>query len=401
MFQERYDIVTIGGGIGGSALAKAMAEYGAAVLVLELEAQFRDRVRGESMLSWGVAESQRLGVYDTIMTSGGHELPYWDNYQGPERVEHRHLPTTTTTMTPSISFYHPAIQEAMIQAAAAAGAKVRRGVRVKGLEAGSTPKVIVEVEGHNVGIQARLVVGADGRGSLTRNWGGFQAAHDPERNLIAGVLFDEMPAPEDAISAWFNPQISSLAILFPQGQGRVRAYLAYPADAGHRLSGSEDISQFIESSLKSGAPASYYQQGRVVGPLATFDGRANWVTRPYRPGVALIGDAAATSDPSFGQGLSLTLRDVRVLRDHLQSHEDWTAAGQAYALEHDQYYGVIHTFELWMDQLFFQAGPEGDALRAQAMPRWDQDPTRFPDILHSGPDQELNEAVRQRFFGED
>ncbi len=28
-------------------------------------------------------------------------------------------------------------------------------------------------------------------------------------------------------------------------------------------------------------------------------------------GVALLGDAAATSDPSFGQGMSLTLRDAR------------------------------------------------------------------------------------------
>jgi 8-oxo-dGTP pyrophosphatase MutT (NUDIX family) len=32
-------------------------------------------------------------------------------------------------------------------------------------------------------------------------------------------------------------------------------------------------------------------------------------------GVVLVGDASATSDPSWGCGLSLTLRDVRVLRD--------------------------------------------------------------------------------------
>jgi menaquinone-9 beta-reductase len=33
--------------------------------------------------------------------------------------------------------------------------------------------------------------------------------------------------------------------------------------------------------------------------------------------MALIGDAAAASDPSWGEGLSLTLRDVRLLRDSL------------------------------------------------------------------------------------
>jgi 2-polyprenyl-6-methoxyphenol hydroxylase-like FAD-dependent oxidoreductase len=42
---------------------------------------------------------------------------------------------------------------------------------------------------------------------------------------------------------------------------------------------------------------------------------------PYRRGVALVGDAAAVSDPSWGQGLSMTLRDVRVLRDQLLASE--------------------------------------------------------------------------------
>jgi flavin-dependent dehydrogenase len=54
MNSKTYDIVTVGGGLGGSALAKAMAEHGARVLVLESETQFRDRVRGESMLPWGL-----------------------------------------------------------------------------------------------------------------------------------------------------------------------------------------------------------------------------------------------------------------------------------------------------------------------------------------------------------
>ena len=45
MNSKTYDIVTVGGGLGGSALAKAIAEHGARVLVLESETQFRDRVR--------------------------------------------------------------------------------------------------------------------------------------------------------------------------------------------------------------------------------------------------------------------------------------------------------------------------------------------------------------------
>jgi len=56
----------------------------------------------------------------------------------------------------------------------------------------------------------------------------------------------------------------------------------------------------------------------------------------------LAGDAAASNDPSWGQGLSLTLRDVRVLRDRLLATSDWETACRDYAREHDRHYGVIH-----------------------------------------------------------
>jgi flavin-dependent dehydrogenase len=48
-----YDLITVGGGLAGAALAKALAERGARVLVLERETRFRDRVRGEAMHPWG------------------------------------------------------------------------------------------------------------------------------------------------------------------------------------------------------------------------------------------------------------------------------------------------------------------------------------------------------------
>jgi choline dehydrogenase-like flavoprotein len=49
---QGYDIITIGSGIAASALAKAMAEHGAKVLVLEREVKFKDRVRGEGLVCW-------------------------------------------------------------------------------------------------------------------------------------------------------------------------------------------------------------------------------------------------------------------------------------------------------------------------------------------------------------
>ena len=73
-----YDIITVGGGLGGAALAKAMAESGYRVLVLEREAQFKDRVRGEWLAPWGVAEAVALGVYDTLLSQCGYHPSAWE-----------------------------------------------------------------------------------------------------------------------------------------------------------------------------------------------------------------------------------------------------------------------------------------------------------------------------------
>ena len=80
MANDTYDIITVGGGLGGASLAKAMAEHGARVLVVEREKQFKDRVRGEFMAPWGAAEARELGIYDLLRETCGQELPWFDQY---------------------------------------------------------------------------------------------------------------------------------------------------------------------------------------------------------------------------------------------------------------------------------------------------------------------------------
>jgi choline dehydrogenase-like flavoprotein len=47
MATQTYDIITVGGGLGGAALVKVMAEREARVLMLDTATQFTDRVRGD------------------------------------------------------------------------------------------------------------------------------------------------------------------------------------------------------------------------------------------------------------------------------------------------------------------------------------------------------------------
>lgn len=402
MTSGTYDIITVGGGLGGATLAKAMAEHGARVLVLEREKQFKDRVRGEFMAPWGVAEARALGIDQLLRGSCAHELPYTQIQIGSVPSERRDLRTTTLQGVAVLSVYHPAMQEVLLQAAADAGAEVRRGATARDIKMDSIPTVLVEQDGHMEEVRTRLVVGADGRGSLVRKWTGFAVQQDPERLLLSGVLLENLPTPQaDTFYYIFNPTIGQGVPLVPEGNGRVRAYLVTTKATSPRLQGEADLPRFIEESIRSGAPVEWYAGGQMAGPLATFDCADTWVDHPYREGIVLIGDAAAASDPSWGQGLSLTLRDVRVLRDHLLANKDWDAAGHAYAKDHDWHYGVIHRVNNWQTQMFLAIGPEAEALRAHALPLLVQDESRVPDHVNSGPDLPADEVVRRRFFGEE
>jgi 2-polyprenyl-6-methoxyphenol hydroxylase-like FAD-dependent oxidoreductase len=68
------DVVIVGGGIGDGALATVLARAGIPTLVLEKSTVHVDHVRGEWIAPWGVAETERLGLYEALIAGGGHHL---------------------------------------------------------------------------------------------------------------------------------------------------------------------------------------------------------------------------------------------------------------------------------------------------------------------------------------
>jgi 2-polyprenyl-6-methoxyphenol hydroxylase-like FAD-dependent oxidoreductase len=403
MSSQNYDLIIVGGGLGGSALAKVMAEKGARVLLLEREQQYRDRVRGEWIAPWGAVEAKELGLYNILLRECANAVEGWDTYFGEVHVGLRNFTSTTPQALPSLTFYHPEMQQTLLRAASDAGAEVRQGATVRGVRTGSTPAVTFELDGRLAEATARIVVGADGRNSMMRTAAHFEVSRDAQHLFIAGVILEGIstPSPSATLNV-LNPTTGSAALLVPNGERRSRGYLVFPADTGDRLQGSSDVAKFIDQCVAAGAKAEWYSEARPAGPLATFDGADHWVDQPYMDGIVLLGDAAASSDPTYGQGQALTLRDVRVLRDHLVSQSDWNAAGHAYAAEHDRYYAALHKGENWFTTVFFKGGgPKADAIRERALPLIAADPTRVPDFLYSGPEVPLDEAARRRFFGED
>jgi 2-polyprenyl-6-methoxyphenol hydroxylase-like FAD-dependent oxidoreductase len=396
---KTYDLITIGGGLAGSTLAGAMAERGFRVLVLERDTHFKDRIRGEGLLPWGVEEARKLGIYDLLRSTCGHEVNSVTASIGPLSMPPRNLRETTPQHAPLLTFSHPAMQETLLEWASGKGAEVRRGVTVTAVKGGADPTVtIVGHHGPAEQRHARLIVGADGRRSMVRHWGGFTVNHDPERNIVSGVMMENMPVPAETFYFRISPETGTAVVIFPQGDS-VRAYFVYPATAPYRLQNERQIPHFVEESSVV-APPEFYRGARPIGPLASYSGADSWVDHPYRNNVVLVGDAAASSDPTHGQGLQLTLRDIRVLRDQLLATDDWDDAANTYAHEHDSYYGVTHRVDNWLTELLLTPGPQAAARRDRAFGLIAEDPTRFPDHGTSGPDLPADETVRRRFFGD-
>ena len=392
---QAFDIITVGGGIAASAFARAMAQRGARVLILEKETRFRDRVRGEATVPWGVAEARELGLLELLRAGCAHNVPFVDGGMGP-----RDTRSTTPQRLPSLTFAHQEMQETLLAAAENTGAQVRRGVTVEQIEPGDSPAVVVN-GGKCERISARLVVAADGRGAPSRKWAGFTVEEQTHDYYMAGVLLSDVSSAPDTMYFVFNPQFGMCIGLVPIGNHRHRAYYMYPKTMEYRLQGAQMLDLFFRESARCYPPlADYYAPAKCIGPLASFDVSELWVDHPYRDGVVLMGDAASTSDPTYGQGLSFALRGARVLCDELAANSDWAAAANRYAEQHRRWRVACSTVEGWLRALFQDPSSQSAALREKAMPLIAQDPTRVPDHIFSGPELPLNEEVRARFFGE-
>jgi len=391
-----YDAIIVGGGLGGSVLAEQLATAGHRVLVLERETQFKDRVRGENFLAWGVAAARRLGIYDDLIAAGGHPAPNWVIYLMGQPTPPRDLCATTPGGDPMLNIYHPGMQDAMIARAVSAGAIVRRGATVLGVDAapGRAPAVTYELNGDRQTASGRIVVGADGRASQVRSWAEFEVVRTPEMLRISGMLIAGSNVPEQGAYFVVGPGVASFWA--PQGGGRARAYFVYPRATGDRqLTGKQKVSEFLLAVASAGVPSSWLDGVESIGPLAEFEGADRHVPTPAKNGVVLIGDAAGASDPSWGSGLSLTLLDVESLAKALHSCEDWNVAIARYADEHDHYYDALHRVHTWMTELAWTPGPEAQARRERVMPKWIAQVEGFPDLVGLGPFGPSDERARR------
>jgi len=394
-----FDVIIVGGGIAGSTLGGVLARAGLGVVVVEKEARFRDRIRGESTWPWGVAEARRAGLECLLDMAGTVEVRAFKRFESGQPVEtvwERPAPEDI----PGMGFLHPRFQEAAFGWAEAQGATTIRPAKATRFSRNGRPSLSVTVDGGESELSARLIVGADGKLSMTRRWTGGESVADPENHRMGGVLISGAVYERE----WDNFSWDSCEAVnwFGAGPEMTRLYLVMTAQRLRETGVDRSFAALVGFAARH-TPEGALENVEQQGPIGFFPINGIWASRIAGNDVVLIGDAAGAPDPTQGHGTALLFHDVRALSELLLAEPNWNTAIEEFAERRRRAFAVIREVDCW-NNVFFDMSEEAARLREGHQRALQHDPSLggFSSIDANGPAGLVaDEAARRRFFGED
>ncbi len=312
--EAECDVLVIGGGPAGSTAAALLAELGHRVTLMEKSRHPRFHI-GESLLPANLPLFRRLGLEDQIRAIGmkkpGAEFvsPWHDTSQ----VFH-FSDAWDKSMPFAYQVRRSEFDEVLIRNAAAKGAAVIEGCRVRNVEftgTGATVRAQRE-DGRSEAWQTRFVIDASGRDTFLGNR--FKAKHrNPKHNSAAiyGHFSDAQRHPGEAegniILFWFD---HGWLWFIPLLDG-VTSIGAVTWPYYMKTRGKRSPQQFFLDTIAL-CPALHerLKNARLVSEVEATGNFSYACDRTHGPGYMLLGDAYAFIDPVFSSGVLLAMNSA-------------------------------------------------------------------------------------------
>jgi flavin-dependent dehydrogenase len=310
----RADLLVLGGGPAGGALASMASARGARVIVLERESFPRDKVCGEFLSPEGCAVLDRLELLGVIRRAGAVPMTSCLLADARGRSAEAPLPDLPRTGHVALGISRGVMDEAILRQASARGADVRERVIASApiLEGGRIRGVVARPAGARGGSEAyraAVVVAADGRRSMLQR-ALHPRAGDPVRTTSRSWFGLKVHLPDRTGGLGGRIELfvfdGGYAGLGPIEGGRLNLALIATVGALRACGGSPErllrerllANPLLAERLRGLSPCSPW---KTVGPLR-FGAR-----RAAASGALFVGDAAGTIDPLSGEGMSHAL----------------------------------------------------------------------------------------------
>ena len=320
-------VAIAGSGVSGLAAAIQLAKAGVEVDVFEAKAEPTTLGSGISLQGNALRVFDALGAWDDIRAAGYPFEGLNLRAPGPGAPIVAELPDVKTggpDYPAAMGMPRPALARILLDHAQKAGANVRLGAKVTGLEQ-SGDGVEVFVDGASVGTYD-LLIGADGLNSAVRGLIGIETKPEPT-GMGIWRSFVSRPAEVVRSELYYGGPVY-IAGYTPTGDGTMYAFLVEKAQDRFDVSDEDATRIMLEESRAYEGPWNSIRADLEAGAHANY----TWFTKhivegPWNRGrVVLIGDAAHSCPPTIAQGAAQGLEDALVLTELLAGRDAVDAA---------------------------------------------------------------------------
>jgi 2-octaprenyl-6-methoxyphenol hydroxylase len=298
---EPYDIVVVGGGLIGAALALGLRDSGFNIALLEAQprAAVLDDARTIALSHGSRLILERLGVWQSITAITPIHRISISQQRGFGRVELH----ADEARVPALGYVagYAALHRALTAAVAKSGVQVMAECTALAVSGdANSAAVTIDCGGAQRELRAHLIAIADGGANL-------RLAHIKTRDYRqSAVVCDVVSEQSHQNRAYERFTSAGPLALLPTERGRSLIWTAAPQRA-QELASLPDVEFCAQLLATFGAALGAF---RLLGPRQVFPLILKYATRHVAPRSVLIGNAAQTLHPVAGQGFNLGLRDA-------------------------------------------------------------------------------------------